>query len=343
MVGKKYRTLLITPSNPEKRIIMLSLPPLCGSIFFVIVAAILFWAGIGTWSFCHHQKLTQRSLCLEKEHQLAKSQVKDEKQKVEYLNKQLKRIRAQADFIQNFLGLRAQDKADGRIGQGGVEISPQDFILKSDSSPSVNPSLLSLYNSAQTPHLSSEEVARLGTDLDQIIDTLQNRQKELEHMPSISPVDPQKSWISSSYGMRTSQFTGKKQFHPGIDIAGWKGTPIMAPANGKVISVKKNGSMGLVVKIRHDSIFTTAYGHLLKAAVKKRQYVKRGDIIGYMGNSGRSTGYHLHYEVKKNGKRVNPFHYMMDWDKEHFLLATEQKETGKNKHSIVSGDQNENG
>ena len=82
--------------------------------------------------------------------------------------------------------------------------------------------------------------------------------------------------------------------------------------------------MGLMVKIKHDSTYQTVYGHLLKAAAKRGQRIKRGEVIGYMGNSGRSTGYHLHYEVRKNGKRINPFSHMMDWDKNSTLMASSE-------------------
>ena len=78
--------------------------------------------------------------------------------------------------------------------------------------------------------------------------------------------------------------------------------------------------MGLMVKLKHDSTYQTVYGHLLKAAVKRGQRIKRGEAIVYMGNSGRSTGYHLHYEVRKNGKRINPFFHMMDWGKNNILM-----------------------
>ena len=91
----------------------------------------------------------------------------------------------------------------------------------------------------------------------------------MEYIPSISPVDPQKSWISSSMECGSAHLPERSSFIPGMDIAGWKGTPIMAPAKGKIISVRKWGSMGLMVKIRHDSTYKTVYGHLLKAAVKR--------------------------------------------------------------------------
>lgn len=83
--------------------------------------------------------------------------------------------------------------------------------------------------------------------------------------------------------------------------------------------------MGLTVKITHNSTYKTIYGHLHKIAVRKGQHVKRGEIIGYMGNTGRSTGYHLHYEVKKNGKRVDPFSHMADWGDKRAVLAAGEK------------------
>jgi murein DD-endopeptidase MepM/ murein hydrolase activator NlpD len=321
MEKNRYRTLLIMPSTPEKRIIKVSLPSYLWRSFCVIVAAILCWAGIGTWSICKHVNLTQRSHWLERECELAKTELRDQAQKVQFLDNELKRIRGQAVFIQNYLGLNSQGVAKGRIGQGGVEVSSEASSLSSSLPYGVKPSSPKLPETEPGSCLSRHDVARLRTDLYQIISTLQDRQKELEQTPAISPVDPLKSWISSSYGMRISPFTGKKQFHPGIDLAGWKGTPIMASASGKVLAVKKKGSLGLIVKIRHSPVFATVYGHLLKAAVKRGQHVKRGEIIGYMGNSGRSTGYHLHYAVIKNGKHVNPSRYILDRNNTSSLFA----------------------
>ena len=82
--------------------------------------------------------------------------------------------------------------------------------------------------------------------------------------------------------------------------------------------------MGLTIRIKHNQTYTTSYGHLLKTAVKKGQSVNRGDVIGYMGNTGRSTGYHLHYEISESGKRIDPFPLMMDWKESTFALASEE-------------------
>jgi murein DD-endopeptidase MepM/ murein hydrolase activator NlpD len=329
MVRKKYHTLFIMPSSPGKRVIKFSLPSFCWRILCVMAAAILLWAGVGTWSVYHHKQITQWYLFLVKENQLAKNLLVDQKQKVEYLNQQLTKIREQAIFVRKFLGLEPQGIAKGNIGQGGEEVSPQAFSFPPELPSRVNPERPNLTNSARPPCLSRHEISKIYTDLDQIIKTLQNKQQEMEHTPSISPVDPQKSWISSGYGIRISPFTGKKRLHLGIDIAGWKGTPIVATANGKVIFVGKSRTLGLMARIRHDSTFTTEYAHLLKAAVKKGQYVKRGEMIGYMGNSGWSMGYHVHYGIKKYGRYINPFPHMLDWDR-NFLLAAGKREAWKN-------------
>jgi murein DD-endopeptidase MepM/ murein hydrolase activator NlpD len=323
MVGKTYQTLMIMPSSPEKRIVKITLPSSLWVIFCCALLTSLFLGGMGTWSLHRFHQLSQRSYHLEKENHLANTQVEEQRKKIDHLNKELLRIKEKAGFIQNFLGLQPQGPGQGKLGQGGVEIAPQDYRSDLYPSDSENVPLLNAYNPNHSGGLSSSEISRLNSDLQEIIAALEERQDKLEHTPSISPVDPLHSWISSPFGMRISPFTGKKQFHTGVDIAGWKGTPIVAPAKGKVIFVGKNGSLGLTVRIRHNEVYETEYGHLLKAAVKKRQKVERGDLVAYMGNSGRSTGYHLHYELHKNGKCINPFHHMMDWDKNRFFLAEE--------------------
>ena len=330
MVREKYHTLLIMPPSPGKRVIKFSLPSFCWRIFYVMAAAIMLWAGVGTWSLYHHKEITQRCLFLLKENQLARNRLEDQRQEVEYLRQQLKRIREQAGFIRKFLGLEPHGMAEGKLGQGGEGVSPQAFSFPPELPYRVNPERPSLTDSVRSSCLSGQEVTQIYTDLGQITKALQNKQQEMDHTPSISPVDPQKSWISSGYGIRISPFTGKKELHLGIDIAGWKGTPIVATANGKVIFVGKCRAFGLMARIRHNSTFTTEYAHLLKAAVKKGQYVRRGELIGYMGNSGWSTGYHVHYGIKKSGKYINPFPSMLDWDKNPFLLAEGKGEARKN-------------
>jgi len=112
--------------------------------------------------------------------------------------------------------------------------------------------------------------------------------------------------ISSSYGKRASPFSGERTVHSGIDISATPGTPVQATADGVVSHSGWNPHSGYLVVIEHGCGFSTAYAHNKRNLVKIGQQVKRGDIVGYVGSSGRSTGPHVHYEVWEKGKRVNP-------------------------------------
>jgi len=322
-----YHTLLIMSSTTGKKIIQFSYPVFLCWVLSVISVGMLYGLGTGTWSVYQNYKTTIRANCLERENQLTQVKMEDQKQEIKYLCGQLKKLQDQAVYIQNYLGLNptGTDKAKGKIGQGGGGVSEQFSPQPLSSHMWKKQTIPSVPDEVQPIQISHQNISRLDKDLEQIIVSLEKRQYELEYTPSICPVAPHKSWISCGYGMRDSPFTGKRQFHAGIDIAGWKGTPVMAPAKGKVYFVRNWGSMGLTIKIKHNSTYHTTYGHLLKAAVKKGQAVNRGEIIGYMGNSGRSTGYHLHYEIKKNNKRIDPFSYMVDWNSNRAVLAAGDK------------------
>jgi len=121
---------------------------------------------------------------------------------------------------------------------------------------------------------------------------------------------PCRGYISSSYGYRRDPFTGRRAFHAGIDIVSRYGAPVRATADGVVYKVGYNRSLGRFVKIKHKHGFMTIYGHLRKYVVKRGERVKRGDIIGYLGTTGRSTGPHLHYEIRRWGKSLNPIRFI---------------------------------
>jgi murein DD-endopeptidase MepM/ murein hydrolase activator NlpD len=319
MGRKKYYTLLIMPSTPGDRIRKISLPSSCWAVFTVLAVAIVFWAGIGTWSIYHHNQMVSRCLHLEAQNEMARHQLENQKEKVGYLDQQLKKIGQQASFVKKFLGLDHGGAPSGKIGQGGEEAPPKGLSSASEPISSAHQESAIPYHREQFACVSPQEIDILYKDLGEIIKTLHNRQEEIESTPSISPVDPETTWISSAFGLRVSPFTGKEKLHLGIDIAGHKATPIMATAKGKVVYVGKWGPLGLKVQIKHNASFSTEYGHLLDAAVKKGQEVDRGEIIGRMGNSGKSTGYHVHYGIKKKGKYVNPFPYLMDWARNTLL------------------------
>jgi len=149
--------------------------------------------------------------------------------------------------------------------------------------------------------------------IEQRLDTLDEAfktQKELlDSTPSLLPA---KGWITSGFANRIDPFTRKKTFHPGIDISGPKGTPVYAPANGVVVYKGFKGGLGNLLEINHGNGIKTRYGHLNKFNVAKGRRVKRGDLIGYVGSSGRSTGPHLHFEIRKVSNAIDPMRYIVE-------------------------------
>jgi murein DD-endopeptidase MepM/ murein hydrolase activator NlpD len=125
--------------------------------------------------------------------------------------------------------------------------------------------------------------------------------------PDIWPVEGQ---ITGSFGERIDPFNGEGAFHSGVDIASSYGQPVVAPADGVVNFADFMGGYGRAVILNHGRGITTRYGHLARFAVVIGQHVHRGDVIGYVGESGRSTGPHLHYEVRINDTPVNPHKYL---------------------------------
>ena len=121
---------------------------------------------------------------------------------------------------------------------------------------------------------------------------------------------PVKGWLTSSFGMRRDPFDGRRKMHEGLDIAARTGTPVVATADGIVSSVKTEPGYGKVVIIDHGYGYRTIYGHNSRYYVKVGQRVRRGDRIAAVGNTGRSTGSHVHYEIRLNSVPVNPYKYL---------------------------------
>jgi murein DD-endopeptidase MepM/ murein hydrolase activator NlpD len=312
MEAKRRLTFLVIPSSPGKRPLSISVPFLMVPGLFFVLGMTLLIALASIWGTYHFHQVARKAHRLEMENRSANARIKHQEGKIEQLTQALLKFSERTAYIQNYLGLKEEGAGRGMPGQGGIELPPQN-VLKSSSPYSSAVDREGSIEDLKTSSLSLQDIGQLDADLSEIVGALQRRQEKLDRVPHLSPVDPRESWISSSYGMRTSPFTGQEQFHPGIDIAGAEKTPIMAPAKGTVVFVGKEGALGMTVRIRHDSVYETTYGHLKKAAVKKGQRVDQGDVVGYMGNSGRSTGTHLHYAIEKNGKNINPFPYMKDW------------------------------
>jgi murein DD-endopeptidase MepM/ murein hydrolase activator NlpD len=127
-------------------------------------------------------------------------------------------------------------------------------------------------------------------------------------IPSLMPVANIR--LTSSFGMRDHPISGRRRAHKGIDLAAPTGTPIHASADGIISKAKWFGGYGLFVSIEHGGKIQTRYGHMSRLNVAEGQRVAKGDVIGFVGTTGRSTGPHLHYEVRINGEAVNPVPYL---------------------------------
>ncbi len=144
---------------------------------------------------------------------------------------------------------------------------------------------------------------------EKVLQTLSADQELRDNTPSVRPISG--GYLSSRYGRRPDPFTGQPTLHRGLDFAAPVGTPVVAPAAGRVKRASRRGSLGLLIEVDHGNGLVTRYGHLDGFAVARGDWVTRGQVIGRVGNTGRSTGPHLHYEVVSNGRSQNPWLYII--------------------------------
>lgn len=166
-------------------------------------------------------------------------------------------------------------------------------------------------NTSKRVDIISKELAIQSKSLDEILKLAKEKNKLLASIPAIQPVKNEAlKHIASGFGYRSDPFTKVRKMHEGMDFTAKTGTPIFATGDGVVASADNSKSgYGNHIEIKHGFGYMTLYGHLSKYNCRAGQRVKRGDIIGYVGSTGRSEAPHLHYEVHKDGKVVNPINF----------------------------------
>jgi murein DD-endopeptidase MepM/ murein hydrolase activator NlpD len=186
-----------------------------------------------------------------------------------------------------------------------------------------------IINTTKRLDVLSKQTVVQSRSLDEIERLAENKAELIEAIPSIQPIKNQDlTRMASGYGYRTDPFTKKRRFHYGMDFSARKGTPIYATGNGVVKRADNRSSgYGKHIRIDHGFGYISLYAHLSKYNVRRGQRVKRGDIIGYVGNTGRSVGPHLHYEIFKDKKKINPlnFYYGNLSQKEFDALLTQSR------------------
>lgn len=155
----------------------------------------------------------------------------------------------------------------------------------------------------------SKKMVVQSESYDQVMDLAKERSEKIKHIPAIRPVDMSSSYVTSYYGYRFHPIYKRREMHQGVDFAAPIGTKVFAPANGRVKKVSYSGGYGRMIVIDHGYGYKTRFAHMSKILVKKGQKIERGETIGLIGNSGLSTGPHVHYEVHKDKVKVNPINY----------------------------------
>jgi murein DD-endopeptidase MepM/ murein hydrolase activator NlpD len=163
------------------------------------------------------------------------------------------------------------------------------------------------------PYIPAEESKEV-LSYDELLKSTDEYLRAIQLMPVGRPVP---GTVSSRYGRRSDPLNKKKAFHEGVDIRGKRGERVRTTAGGTVLKALKNGSYGNYVEIDHGNGYRTIYAHMQNYLVRKGEKVKQGDVIGQVGNSGRSTGPHLHYEIQRNNKPVDPVRFMKVADLTH--------------------------
>ncbi len=217
--------------------------------------------------------------------------------------RQMFRLRDLDTKLRRAVSLGPRDKAQQVLGIGGPdELGIQNLTnlgekKQDDALKEMRHELVQLKSAAMKQEAS----------LQMLIEYFEDKRSLFASTPTIWPV---RGWVTSHFGNRTSPFSGIVKLHEGIDIAAQTGTPIVAPADGVVLKAGFGTGYGNMVEISHGYGIKTIYAHNSRLNVKAGQRVKRGETIAFLGDSGSSTGPHLHYEVRVNGIPVNPSRYM---------------------------------
>jgi murein DD-endopeptidase MepM/ murein hydrolase activator NlpD len=205
-------------------------------------------------------------------------------------------------------GLKSPDVLTAPAGIGGGEPGKDEPEPESEPVQApiaggphiVNPGVIQSLN---------QKAVGIESNLNTLLSIFESDSLRFASTPSIMPTA---GWISSVFGHRTDQFTGAWTMHYGLDISTNVGNPILATADGIVIKVETDKYLGKNVTISHGNGFLTVYGHMSNFNVKAGQHVKRRDIIGYVGQTGKATGPHVHYEVWRDGRRVDPRNFLLE-------------------------------
>ena len=285
-MGLKHHTIILVPHSRAKfRKWTVSSRQLATAALATVLPLLL--AAVSTWSFLFTSIDKTQLTQLEEENLRLREVNQDFETSVRDLTRQL------ADFEDRTRQLAIVAGLDGLGLEQDPGIGGEDLLLPEQGT---------------LGHL-NDRADLLDRGLQSISTELAERLQLAAATPSISPV---RGLLTSSYGYRSDPVTGQRALHRAIDISTSPGQPVKATAEGVVLRARRNGRLGNSVDLSHGHGVVTRYGHLASYDVEPGQRVRRGEVIGFVGNTGRTTGFHLHYEVRVEGQPVNPLAYILD-------------------------------
>jgi len=323
---KKRITFIVIPAN-DGQVREYRFPP--AVLWMGVLAAFCFFGAFSYYTKGFYQKVNQEQAlaALQDENGDLSRSIELSRKGVQQLENAMDQLVADDDLLRAYHQMEPLSADLRQVGVGGSEDLPEDFTAlpsqKREMVRDLSARIDALKRMASLQEESFEEIER------RYLET----QGNIKHLPTISPIRKGTAWPTSRFGWRIDPFTGIKAFHSGVDFAGRKGTPINATADGVVSHAYLDKRLGNVVVIAHNieevneqgetywrmGEFRTEYGHMEKILVKKGQLVTRGEQIGTMGSTGRSTGPHLHYAVRFQDRRrgghrgyKNPKNFILD-------------------------------
>ncbi len=235
------------------------------------------------------------------ENELLKSKLIDLTDRYEILQVNLNVLGEQTENLRIAANLEPISDDEKLLGIGGGSFDNSiDFLITSDYLERAVNFIDNITTKFEFEKLQYEEIAS----------KMKTNEKLFECIPAMVPTKG--DYIGSRFGMRMHPILKIRKMHAGIDFVANTGTPVYAPGKGRVVFIGRNGGYGLEIEIDHGFGYRTRYAHLSKALVKRGQKIKRGDLIAKTGNSGLSTGPHLHYEISHNGRKLNPSRFFFD-------------------------------
>jgi murein DD-endopeptidase MepM/ murein hydrolase activator NlpD len=299
-MAKRFYTVLILPdaTSPARKL-HITKPVI--TVFSSLVGVSLFAFGFFLYQYVN---LNVRMLELKQLRQEAGDR-NFLAERVTQLEGELTRLRDLDQRLRAVAGLGKEEAQGSALAQGGAETLSHGALLDAVRQRTgrlvdwVNRDLDTLGKEVTSRERSFRELKKF----------LEDKRSVLASTPTIWPL---KGLVTAGYGYRRSPFTGQREMHEGLDIAAPSGTPIQVTADGIVSFVGPLAAFGNVVFVNHGHGFTTFYAHVSTSRVKEGQQIRRGDIIAYVGMTGRTTGPHVHYEVQVNGTTVNPIKYVVD-------------------------------